>query len=1215
MSAAELQEQQERLTALVNVLGFTSLDHLEDFVILHGTARVVPVSSIAAAGASLPLEDTQTQGASYSESKHAQRNEERKRENMRLKSEVEEVRKELNWLRREHEKHVDTIEGLRNDKTRLLKLVDEADKKTEAANARAEQVERGGGGAAEGEGSESYHEQVAALAEETSALYQRIEELEEVIAEMEEAKRTVEEELESVRQSHLELVSTTEGDQAELSRLQAKVDTALDERDDAFEERDGLRVEIDRLRTVESDYNAILQTLGSFASKVIASPAPQVQSSPQLGAQSSRPRRPRSTLSRLSVSAPNATPINRSRLHTSTPASSPFFTPEPPLIPANRSTLAPPTALPQPSAPLITASPSNQPLPPSPATSIAAETRKLSPLASSKTSASPPPNQAPPLLRSSAAPTQSAPASKSQVSDAQAPSCTTSRLTSRQLRQLDLYPRIFAAYHKSIEEFPKAQLWTEKIIPGMDSAVLATLPHPPLPITYPSSDFPEFEELPKTEGPNGKPQSPWIDDGSLQRRFEELEIVEKRAAHRLAAWGRWIKDAKVAGRKATEASGEAEGNEKEQTATPSATKTLVKKRRRISKEGATPGANISPLTSSNVASLSNVAASSSSTGSPVRVGNETHQRPAQIQISSTPAQGETQLSASPERPLKAALEDGDLLTVKRRNWNLLSPKKKSTSSPRSKNASSREVSKVPSKTSPTKRRDPLVLVEDTQLAQVDPRRNPHPRSDATMSELEPEPETLKSTGEGEPDTIRSSVDQPPPRLPSQSTSHSPQKKSISASSQARLSPARKSPLRRTSAIAYDTSCLGPKPPFSPSYSAKMQKQAQAQAAADVIPRSSPQPAPFPSFPSGSRSPFQPSPNRLSQQSRSPSSSPIKESLPMPPSAQPMRLPPNADDTSGATGRRREVREDELAEVRGLLFSQERSVSPQKKRSKAKGKGKDVVVIKEEEEVEENPFADDRQGTSNPLSSRKKQKRKSDGRDEGRTMKRSRRSPESTAFDDGEGEDEDQKPDISQEPESEDIGEMPMGSAEEEGRKLWIRKLRNKRHEKILREQQQKQSKTSPRIQVELNPERNQGEKHAFKQTERRKAVRQSMVAEACSNCKAYYDRKKEPVPAGHCNHVEPAHASASKDKSKGHWLDTRAAEAEKRLQQDGRHRAAQRAAPEPPDYWQMGFPDTQQAEKINAKAKQQKAEQDRLKIIEAEQANGLYRFRNERNGS
>ncbi|GAA5983790.1 hypothetical protein JCM5350_002397 [Sporobolomyces pararoseus] len=321
--AQELQEQQDRFTGLANVLGFTSIDHLEDFVILQGTARVVPASSIAAAGDSLPLEDTQTQSTSYSDTRHAQRNEERKRENMRLKSEVEEVRKELNWLRREHEKHVGTIEGLRDDKSRLLKMVDEADKKADAANARAEQAEAGGGGA--GEGSESYQEQVAALAEETSALYQRIDDLEETIAGLEEAKRTLEEQLDSAQQFHAELVSSIDLDHIERYRLQTKLDTALDERDDAIEERDGLRAEvesnrgeIERLKGVEVAYNTTVQKLKSLANHAKSSPAAVAQPSHQLVTPSSRPRRPHSTHSRRSISVRKATPTDHSRLQTST---------------------------------------------------------------------------------------------------------------------------------------------------------------------------------------------------------------------------------------------------------------------------------------------------------------------------------------------------------------------------------------------------------------------------------------------------------------------------------------------------------------------------------------------------------------------------------------------------------------------------------------------------------------------------------------------------------------------------------------------------------------------------------------------------------------------------------------------------------------------------------------------------------------------------------
>lgn len=63
-------------------------------------------------------------------------------------------------------------------------------------------------------------------------------------------------------------------------------------------------------------------------------------------------------------------------------------------------------------------------------------------------------------------------------------------------------------------------------------------------------------------------------------------------------------------------------------------------------------------------------------------------------------------------------------------------------------------------------------------------------------------------------------------------------------------------------------------------------------------------------------------------------------------------------------------------------------------------------------------------------------------------------------------------------------------------------VRDQRELTRICHENRKASGTTPKVQVELNPDRNQGEKHAFKETERRKSVRQSMVAEACGNCKA-----------------------------------------------------------------------------------------------------------------
>jgi len=110
-------EREQRLTALVNVLGFPSLDDLEDFVFLHGAAKVVP----AAQRDTLSLDDTQTQ---YSETRHARRNEERKLENAQLRRDLAQARAQLEWTRAEVAKERGTNTALLKDKERLLGIVE-----------------------------------------------------------------------------------------------------------------------------------------------------------------------------------------------------------------------------------------------------------------------------------------------------------------------------------------------------------------------------------------------------------------------------------------------------------------------------------------------------------------------------------------------------------------------------------------------------------------------------------------------------------------------------------------------------------------------------------------------------------------------------------------------------------------------------------------------------------------------------------------------------------------------------------------------------------------------------------------------------------------------------------------------------------------------------------------------------------------------------------
>ncbi|GAA5944736.1 uncharacterized protein JCM15063_002387 [Sporobolomyces koalae] len=260
-------EQQDRLTGLVNVLGFTSLDHLEDFVVLHGAARVVPAASIAAAGASLPLDDTQTQtNTLYSATRHAQRNDERRRENRRLRSEVDEVRKELDWLRREHEKHVDELERLRKDKRKLMDEVDSA-KAAAAAGPTATAT-------ACARTDDAYFEQgIAALVTEAPALYDQIEELEQLLVELEEENTGL------VHENH-----TLEGEKCALETENHAAWSSYDDATATLEQLqqrcDRAEAEMERLKLVEAEFDNLKTQIGTLSAIAArASPAPPQRAS------------------------------------------------------------------------------------------------------------------------------------------------------------------------------------------------------------------------------------------------------------------------------------------------------------------------------------------------------------------------------------------------------------------------------------------------------------------------------------------------------------------------------------------------------------------------------------------------------------------------------------------------------------------------------------------------------------------------------------------------------------------------------------------------------------------------------------------------------------------------------------------------------------------------------------------------------------------------
>ncbi|KWU45014.1 hypothetical protein RHOSPDRAFT_33555 [Rhodotorula sp. JG-1b] len=109
----DVNVREARLEALVNVLGFADLDDLENFVFLHGSVKVVPVTQRD----TLPLDETQTQA---SEEQHMRRRLARLRENAQLKTDLERAKADLDWHKLELQRERARGETLAQDKVRLL---------------------------------------------------------------------------------------------------------------------------------------------------------------------------------------------------------------------------------------------------------------------------------------------------------------------------------------------------------------------------------------------------------------------------------------------------------------------------------------------------------------------------------------------------------------------------------------------------------------------------------------------------------------------------------------------------------------------------------------------------------------------------------------------------------------------------------------------------------------------------------------------------------------------------------------------------------------------------------------------------------------------------------------------------------------------------------------------------------------------------------------
>lgn len=211
-------EREARLSSVVNVLGFSTLDDLENFVFLHGGGKVVP----AAQRDTLPLDETQTQ---FSETRRAKRNEERRAENAILKRDLATVRAELQWARSEAANAREEKEGLVKDKQRLLNTLESLRSAT------------GGDTAALTRPASSPSQAGMSPTDEVRACWDEIESLEAVIARLEEelatARTLCDEQAVELRDLREEVVNLqqdktrAEALEAELQRVREKISSLV----------------------------------------------------------------------------------------------------------------------------------------------------------------------------------------------------------------------------------------------------------------------------------------------------------------------------------------------------------------------------------------------------------------------------------------------------------------------------------------------------------------------------------------------------------------------------------------------------------------------------------------------------------------------------------------------------------------------------------------------------------------------------------------------------------------------------------------------------------------------------------------------------------------------------------------------------------------------------------------------------------------------------
>ncbi|KAI0043312.1 hypothetical protein FA95DRAFT_409471 [Auriscalpium vulgare] len=142
-------------------------------------------------------------------------------------------------------------------------------------------------------------------------------------------------------------------------------------------------------------------------------------------------------------------------------------------------------------------------------------------------------------------------------------------------------------------------------------------------------------------------------------------------------------------------------------------------------------------------------------------------------------------------------------------------------------------------------------------------------------------------------------------------------------------------------------------------------------------------------------------------------------------------------------------------------------------------------------------------------------------------------------------------------------------------------------------------------QYEINPAANRGRAFQYDEVVRGKQHRHALGATSCDDCRDYYAAVGPLPPRLHAPAWRTPPSSPVHSRDRGH-PEHGIRQHQKEI---SRHRAQWPRPPTPPGYWDIGFPDTQEATAINAQAAKMHEQKFAQIAREAEREGGRYRRR------